>query len=126
MLPFLIRARQCLICARNAKDSTERVLHFTNTAKYCTAFPVITFATLYAMSGSETGFQDHFEVFWGFSAVVNATFSFLWDLVMDWGLLHVPQRPRCDPERCEAKQYYTLGLREVLAFRRYVCAYHLV
>lgn len=32
--------------------------------------------------------SEDFEVLWALAAIVNSAFSFLWDLVMDWGLLH--------------------------------------
>ena len=43
-VPFLIRARQCVITARHAPDALSRDLQRINLAKYCSALPVVFFA----------------------------------------------------------------------------------
>ena len=42
-MPFLIRARQCVITARHAPDALSRDLQRINLAKYCSALPVVFF-----------------------------------------------------------------------------------
>eukprot|EP00439_Symbiodinium_sp_Y106_P012107 s302_g1.t2 len=80
-----IRARQCIITSRHAPDALSRDLQRVNLAKYLSALPVVFFAMCHAR--------------------VNSVFSFLWDLVMDWGLLHLtPGKPA------------HFGLRPVLLF----------
>lgn len=91
-VPFLIRARQCVITARHAPDAWNRDLQRINLAKYLSALPVVFFAMCHArvipgINGSMLTSED-FEVLWALAAIVNSAFSFLWDLVMDWGLLH--------------------------------------
>jgi len=89
--PFLIRARQCLITASHAPDDLGRDLQRINFLKYLSALPIIIFALCYARSGFSVDWlifgAEEFEALWAVSAVVNSIFSFLWDLVMDWGLL---------------------------------------
>ncbi|CAJ1370178.1 unnamed protein product [Effrenium voratum] len=97
-VPFLIRARQCIITARHAPDALTRDLQRVNLAKYLSALPVVFFAMCHArvvpgVAASMLGPED-FEVLWALAAVVNSVFGFLWDLVMDWGLLHLtPNKP---------------------------------
>mmetsp|Transcript_18717 Transcript_18717/g.42142 ORF Transcript_18717/g.42142 Transcript_18717/m.42142 type:complete len:385 (+) Transcript_18717:2-1156(+) len=108
-LPFLIRARQCIITSRHAPDALSRDLQRVNLAKYLSALPVVFFAMCHAkvipgVSESMISPED-FEVLWALAAVANSVFSFLWDLVMDWGLLHLtPGKPG------------NFGLRPVLLF----------
>lgn len=108
-LPFLIRARQCIITSRHAPDALSRDLQRVNLAKYLSALPVVFFAMCHAsvipgVAESMISPED-FEVLWALAAVVNSVFSFLWDLVMDWGLLHLtPGKPA------------HFGLRPVLLF----------
>lgn len=104
-VPFLIRVRQCTVSARHAPDSLARDMQRVNLLKYMTALPVIAFSFCYVNSGagnSEFFVQEDFEFMWALAAVVNSLFSFLWDLVMDWGLL------QAGAER--------FGLRSVLLF----------
>jgi len=104
-IPFLLRARQCTIAARHAPDSLARDLQRVNFLKYLTALPVIAFAFCYVRAGefSQMLEKEDFEFMWALAAVLNSMFSFLWDLVMDWGLL----QPGAD----------TFGLRQVLLFK---------
>lgn len=120
-LPFVIRARQCLVSARLATDTLSRILHKVNLMKYLSALPMIMFAYLHAHSASAVGHEtndwfgaEDFEVMWALAAVVNSVFSFVWDLVMDWGLLHpAPLRN------------VHFGLRPILLFRGVWGFYHI-
>mmetsp|Transcript_24499 Transcript_24499/g.37219 ORF Transcript_24499/g.37219 Transcript_24499/m.37219 type:complete len:222 (+) Transcript_24499:2-667(+) len=114
-LPFLLRARQCLITSRQAPDSLTKTLQRVNLLKYLTAVPVIFFAFLYTQpdAASPLGYSSQdFEFMFAIAAVVNSMFSYLWDLVMDWGLLQAGAEP--------------FGLRSVLLFRGIWGCYYLV
>eukprot|EP00927_Polykrikos_kofoidii_P074528 TRINITY_DN70526_c0_g1_i1.p1 TRINITY_DN70526_c0_g1~~TRINITY_DN70526_c0_g1_i1.p1 ORF type:complete len:517 (-),score=70.13 TRINITY_DN70526_c0_g1_i1:23-1360(-) len=125
-LPFLIRARQCLVTSRNAPDGLSRSLQLVNLAKYMSALPVIVFAMIhdrYEMNGvvhdvsnrdsggHEPPWVDSVEALWALAAIVNAVFSFLWDMTMDWGLMNpAPYRTKLFGLRP------TLLLRDIWAF----------
>eukprot|EP00429_Kryptoperidinium_foliaceum_P000498 CAMPEP_0176010618 /NCGR_PEP_ID=MMETSP0120_2-20121206/4861_1 /TAXON_ID=160619 /ORGANISM="Kryptoperidinium foliaceum, Strain CCMP 1326" /LENGTH=427 /DNA_ID=CAMNT_0017343455 /DNA_START=56 /DNA_END=1335 /DNA_ORIENTATION=+ len=117
-LPFLIRARQCIVTSRHAPDTLSRDLQRVNLLKYLSALPVIFFSLCYAHSGSNMSWlifmPDDFEAMWALSAVINSIFSFMWDLVMDWGLLQPGD-----------KQQSNWGLRPVLLFRGVWGFYHI-
>mmetsp|Transcript_47891 Transcript_47891/g.138541 ORF Transcript_47891/g.138541 Transcript_47891/m.138541 type:complete len:430 (+) Transcript_47891:140-1429(+) len=113
--PFLIRAQQCIVSARHAPDSLSRVLHRVNLLKYLSTLPIIGFALCYVRAD---GFQlalgkEDFEALWALAAVLNSAFSFVWDLVMDWGLMQpAPWRSG------------SFGLRPVLFYRGIWGFYH--
>lgn len=114
--PFLIRARQCVVSSRNAPDNVSRVLHRVNLLKYLSALPIMTLALCYARAD---GLQEailgkaDFEALWAVAAVLNSAFSFMWDLVMDWGLMQpAPWRSG------------NFGLRPVLFYRGIWGFYH--
>eukprot|EP00440_Ansanella_granifera_P000404 gb/GFBE01000437.1/.p1 GENE.gb/GFBE01000437.1/~~gb/GFBE01000437.1/.p1 ORF type:complete len:425 (+),score=65.75 gb/GFBE01000437.1/:1-1275(+) len=90
-LPFVIRARQCFVTSRHAPDNLSRDLQKVNLMKYLSALPVVFFAMCHAgaMPGIAHSMLDaeDYEAMWAMASVVNAVFSFLWDMVMDWGLL---------------------------------------
>mmetsp|Transcript_2632 Transcript_2632/g.7583 ORF Transcript_2632/g.7583 Transcript_2632/m.7583 type:complete len:406 (+) Transcript_2632:84-1301(+) len=118
-LPFLIRARQCIVSAKNAPDNVTRDLHRVNLMKYLSALPVVLFSFAHARSGPHQSswlvfIPEDFEAMWAMSAVINSIFSFMWDLVMDWGLLQPSD-----------KQSNNFGLRPVLLFRGIWGFYHM-
>mmetsp|Transcript_22249 Transcript_22249/g.46098 ORF Transcript_22249/g.46098 Transcript_22249/m.46098 type:complete len:423 (+) Transcript_22249:89-1357(+) len=113
--PFLIRARQCIVTSRNAPDSTSRFMQRVNLLKYLSALPIMTFSLCYVHTDSLQLIldKDDFEVLWALAAVLNSAFSFIWDLVMDWGLMQ--------PAPCHSGR---LGLRPVLFYRGVWGFYH--
>jgi len=117
-LPFLIRARQCIVTSRHAPDALSRDLQRVNLLKYLSTLPVIFFSLCYAHSGLNTSWlvfrPEDFEAMWAMSAVINSIFSFMWDMVMDWGLLQPGD-----------KQQASWGLRPVLLFRGVWGFYHI-
>lgn len=125
-LPFLIRARQCVISSRNVQDTTGKALQLVNLAKYLSAVPVIVFSFMYARSASSEsagGFErEDFEALWAVSAMVNAVYSLMWDMVMDWGLLQAPGE--CTSDSTGVRGLSVLGLRPVLVFRHVWGFYH--
>lgn len=116
--PFLIRARQCVVTSRHAPDMLSRDLQRVNFLKYMSALPVIGFSYCYARTGPRMAWlifnSEDFEAMWAMAAVINSIFSFLWDMVMDWGLL-------------QPAPWHTIhfGLRPVLLFRGIWGFYHI-
>ena len=92
-LPALWRLFQCLRCLYD----TREVRHLMNAVKYATTFPVIVFATLFAVK-VERGFSlAHLDftdvgwiiICWLLSSFVHALYTFIWDIYCDWGLLQL-------------------------------------
>lgn len=92
-LPALWRLLQCLRCYQK----TRKVAHLFNAAKYFTTFPVVVFATFFAVNVkpfsslsdidlSKTGWMI---IAWLVSSLIHALYTFYWDITMDWGLLRV-------------------------------------
>ena len=89
-LPSLWRFFQCLRCYQR----TRKVAHIVNAIKYFTTFPVVIFAMLFSMKVkfaqnlhqldmSEVGW---IIILWCISSIIHALYTFVWDVVMDWGL----------------------------------------
>lgn len=123
--PFLIRARQCVVTSRNAPDSLGKTLQLVNLAKYLSALPVVFFSLLYArynlLWGDEAPIaREDFEAMWAIAAMLNTVFSFMWDMVMDWGLLQaVPSNGSKG-----SSSWWFVGLRPILIFRHVWGFYH--
>eukprot|EP00928_Gymnodinium_smaydae_P023705 TRINITY_DN19459_c0_g2_i1.p1 TRINITY_DN19459_c0_g2~~TRINITY_DN19459_c0_g2_i1.p1 ORF type:complete len:453 (-),score=44.01 TRINITY_DN19459_c0_g2_i1:123-1481(-) len=134
-LPSLIRARQCCLTAHYA-DAWTRKVQYANLAKYMTALPTIFFAYCLAnapkpanrsvvMEELEDGpillplqlDASNIQGLWVLATLVNSVFSFMWDVVFDWGLLHAPLTviAKTEPAGCS-----TLGLRPTLLLRQKV------
>jgi hypothetical protein len=101
-LPHSIRANQCIICAKHTADPHARFMHYANTCKYMSIFPVIIFSTLSRLY-SDSPYIEHYHNLTFMATIVNCTYCFTWDVVMDWGLA----QPR--------SKY--LGLRNVLLYQ---------
>jgi len=91
-LPYLIRARQCLIMYEvgRLKIDPKRYQHVLNAIKYSTSlFPLIVSAS------TKTDFgQSHkpmLEKLLIVLMIVNSLYSFAWDVVMDWGMMDNPR-----------------------------------
>lgn len=82
-LPFWIRVRQCSVQLDGALDNVSKIPIMLNIIKYCTAFPPIWLA-----AAGSLGYM-HPDLIWLTAAAsfVNSTYGFIWDIVMDWGLL---------------------------------------
>ncbi|KAK1065091.1 protein-ER retention protein [Friedmanniomyces endolithicus] len=94
--PFLIRFRQCI--ADNQPF---------NALKYATAFPAIAFSVMLRLQRG-TPAEGNTAVIWFVALLVNALYSFWWDVTKDWGLT-VFTTKRVSPE-------YPYGLRRTLMF----------
>ncbi|KAJ8605339.1 hypothetical protein CTAYLR_002396 [Chrysophaeum taylorii] len=87
-LPFWCRLAQCL---RVFSDAGERK-NLVNALKYSTALPLVVAGYLqkHATSDAALNAATRFLIA---AAVLNSSFSFAWDVVMDWGILR-PKRPK--------------------------------
>jgi len=83
--------RQCSIQLDGAGDFITKVPIILNIIKYCTAFPPIWLAAAYSLGYS------HPKLIWvaPIAAGINSTYGFLWDLIMDWGLITLHRTGRC-------------------------------
>ena len=96
-LPYIIRARQCLIMREvgRLKNDPKRYQHTLNAIKYSTSlFPLIVSATLKTDLGLR--YAEDLEILLIALMVVNSLYSFVWDVLMDWGMM---QNPRAVLER---------------------------
>lgn len=92
-IPSAIRLRQCLIeysrVQRHPSTSSGwGGQHLANALKYATAFPVIIFSAMQrAARGGKQGLghaSDPLFGCWIAACIVNATYSFWWDVTKDW------------------------------------------
>ncbi|KAG2761018.1 hypothetical protein PC129_g13676 [Phytophthora cactorum] len=88
--PYIIRATQCLISFQRTPSVNDRFLHLLNTMKYCSSLLVISVGAYPMLMGLARPEQSSFFLL---CAVFNSLYSFLWDVVMDWGLGQ-PKLPR--------------------------------
>jgi len=92
-LPALWRLFQCLRCFYD----TREVRHLINAGKYSTTFPVVVFATLFAVKVKPGFSLAHLDlndvgwiiICWLLSSFVHALYTFIWDIYCDWGLLQL-------------------------------------
>jgi len=80
-IPFIIRFRQCIVNYRATGDAFP---HLVNAAKYASSLPVIwlsAFAHVFPDS-----YSYDLRKAWLISISFNSFFSFMWDILMDWGL----------------------------------------
>ncbi|KAJ0403929.1 hypothetical protein P43SY_009422 [Pythium insidiosum] len=83
-MPYVIRATQCLISFRRTSSANDRFLHLLNTLKYCSSLLVISVGAYPQVMGLRVQPERH--SFFLLCAVFNSLYSFLWDVIMDWGL----------------------------------------
>jgi len=93
-LPFLLRFRQCIVAYRATGKAFP---HLVNAAKYASALPVILISTFAHVFPAQYGL--FLRKVWLVAITFNSFFSFIWDVVMDWGLFrsdtyYVFLRPR--------------------------------
>jgi len=90
-LPYLIRARQCMIMHTISwykNDHFKRREHMMNTIKYCTSLFPICLSTYQRTLTEEEAKSLEFDLI--LLLTVNSLYSFYWDVVMDWGMMHNP------------------------------------
>ena len=116
-LPALWRFFQCLRCFYD----TKQVRHLINAGKYSTTFPVVVFATLFAVK-VKPGFSvfdlSHLDlkdvgwiiICWFVSSFVHALYTFVWDVYCDWGLLQLSKGTLLRPKTLfPSKCFYVLA-----------------
>lgn len=90
-LPFLIRVRQCWVQFEGQHDAVLRIPIFLNIVKYMSAFPPIWLA-----AAATLGFyHKNLPLYIMLTTSVNSFYSFMWDIVMDWGLLSFSREGKC-------------------------------
>nr|CCA17040.1 inositol monophosphatase putative [Albugo laibachii Nc14] len=90
-IPYIIRAVQCLTAFQRTLSVNDRFLHLLNALKYGSSILVITvgaYPQITRMGYAELNKNPFFMC----CAVFNSFYSFLWDVMMDWGLGH-PKAP---------------------------------
>ena len=88
-LPALWRLLQCL----RAFYDTHKIKHLVNAGKYFSTFPVVVFATLFSVYEKQN-LPENFDlddagwilITWIIVSGIHGVYTFLWDVVMDWGL----------------------------------------
>jgi hypothetical protein len=86
-VPYLIRARQCLIMytVTRIKNDPNRFDHLWNALKYSTSiFPLLLSAFQKTVSPKDAA---NLEVYLILLLIINALYALYWDIVMDWGMM---------------------------------------
>ncbi|MFH4977132.1 hypothetical protein AB6A40_003841 [Gnathostoma spinigerum] len=94
IIPCTVRFLQCL---RRFRDSGHAHPHLTNAGKYFTTYLVVIFKSLnHYMERIDSTSTSLFFYFWIASYILSFTYTFLWDVFMDWGLID-PRAPKESP-----------------------------
>jgi len=95
-IPYIIRFRQCISEYLDSDRKTQR--HLLNACKYASAFPVIILSATQKIAAKRVlelgelpdawwiGDTGLFRL-WMFFVFINSTYSFIWDVFMDWNLV---------------------------------------
>jgi hypothetical protein len=92
-LPYLIRARQCLVMhtVGRLKRCPKKHQHLMNAFKYSTSmYPLILSAYLQTFSAQDNTVV--LEKTLTVLLIINASYSLYWDIVMDWGMMQDPYK----------------------------------
>ena len=81
-LPLLIRFCQCL---RMYSATKQRFPHLANGFKYCFAQSVVLFGALHFNVDTSQKFTT-VKILWISSYALSTLYTYLWDVLMDWGL----------------------------------------
>lgn len=81
--PFFIRVRQCMVQLEGAQDFYSRLPIILNIIKYMTGFPPIWLAAIAGLGYEHPMLPMIIAVM----AAINSIYSFLWDIIMDWGFI---------------------------------------
>lgn len=94
-LPYWFRLQQCVRRFYDAKrGSRERVEHVVNAGKYFVSLVAICLASVGGYVKIDGRFrEDPGEAAWVFFLVLGTAYAYLWDVVMDWGLVEIEMRP---------------------------------
>ncbi|KAL7078018.1 hypothetical protein ACQ4LE_002668 [Meloidogyne hapla] len=115
VVPALVRFLQCI---RRYRDTRSWHPHIVNACKYATTFLVVASNLLSKWWSDETSI---FFYLWVASYIFSFTYTFLWDVFMDWGLID-PRAPKEAPLLREemiygSKWYYYFAIAEDFILR---------
>jgi hypothetical protein len=82
-LPYWLRVRQCSVQFESLTDPWSKFPVALNIVKYMSAFPPIWLAAMASLGY----FHDALPSLTATMAAINSTYSFLWDVIMDWGII---------------------------------------
>jgi|UniRef100_A0A914PVP6 hypothetical protein len=119
IVPASVRFFQCL---RRYRDTRRAHPHLVNAGKYSTTYLVVLTHSLnrWATSNNPTDTSIFFYL-WVASYILSFTYTFLWDVFMDWGLID-PRAPKEAPFLREemiygTKWFYYFGIIEDFVLR---------
>lgn len=118
-IPATVRFLQCL---RRYRDTRRWHPHLVNAGKYATTYLVVASNSLNKWSENRMSDWAYvFFYFWVVSYVISFTYTFLWDVFMDWGLID-PRAPKEAPLLREemiygSKWYYYFAIVEDFILR---------
>lgn len=82
-LPALLRVRQCWVQFTGFNEPSAKILVALNIVKYCSAFPPI-----WLVAASSLGYSHPaLPMVTASMSVINSVYSYVWDIMMDWGLI---------------------------------------
>uniref|UniRef100_A0A914RGI3 Uncharacterized protein n=1 Tax=Parascaris equorum TaxID=6256 RepID=A0A914RGI3_PAREQ len=85
IIPATVRFMQCL---RRFRDTGRARPHLVNAGKYFTTYPVIIFKSLNHWAEKADPYATSiFFYLWIAAYIISFTYTFLWDVFMDWGLV---------------------------------------
>ncbi|GAM28042.1 hypothetical protein SAMD00019534_112180 [Acytostelium subglobosum LB1] len=90
-LPAFWRLMQCF---RRYKDSKDKV-HLKNALKYFLSIVVVFFSAMDSFYSH--GWSSPTRIIWLISGLVNSSYSYWWDLFMDWSILVKPKTSTWNP-----------------------------
>ena len=83
--------KQCSVQLDGTTDNISKIPIMLNIIKYCTAFPPIWLAAAAGLGYS----HPYLAYVTTLAATINSIYSFLWDVIMDWGLMTVYRSGKC-------------------------------
>lgn len=111
-LLFRLRIRQCSVQYNTVSDPSNKLPILLNIIKYFSSFPPIWLAALASLGY----FHPLLPSITAFMATINSIYSFLWDIIMDWGLLALystppaPTSPLSSPNSHRPKTIFSFSL----------------
>ncbi|KAH8554498.1 EXS family-domain-containing protein [Umbelopsis sp. PMI_123] len=95
-IPYIIRFKQCIFEYLESDRKTQK--HLLNACKYASAFPVIMLSATQKIAAKKIDEQGELPDtwwigdtglfrLWMFFVFINSTYSFIWDVSMDWNLV---------------------------------------
>ncbi|GKY93660.1 hypothetical protein MPSEU_000333400 [Mayamaea pseudoterrestris] len=121
-VPFLIRARQCLVmwsyCKLQPKvshDFHKRLTHLANALKYATSvFPLSLSAYQKTIDPKRA---EKLEKYLILLLVINTLYALYWDIVHDWGMMQKsPISTLCAPSKAPQRKCWHIWLRPRLRY----------